>query len=78
MDKLSKEDYNNEPVLYCSECLSLKIREVDGTDFCDKCGSTDVKEANIHDWENMYALKYNEKYLNLENNGRSKRNENCF
>lgn len=42
MDKLSKEDYNNEPVYYCSECLSLKIRDIDGTDYCDKCGSTNI------------------------------------
>lgn len=78
MNKLSKEDYNNEPVLYCSECLSLRIREIDETNFCDKCGSTSIKEAHISDWEHIYALKYGEKYLKLENNGRSKRNENCL
>lgn len=65
MDKLSKEDYNNEPVLYCSECLSLRIRNIDDTDYCDKCGSTDIKEANIHDWEYMYAKKYSGNFLNL-------------
>lgn len=64
MSKLNKEDYNNEPVFYCSECLSLKIREIDGTDFCDDCGSTDIKEADIHEWEEMYAKKYGENYLN--------------
>ena len=65
MDKLSKEDYNNEPVFYCSECLSLKIRNIDDTDYCDKCGSTDIKEANIHEWEDMYAKKYSGNFLNL-------------
>ena len=43
MDKLSKEDYNNEPVYYCTECMSLRIRNIDGTDYCDKCGSTNIE-----------------------------------
>lgn len=64
MSKLNKEEYNSEPVFYCSECLSLKIREIDETDYCDKCGSTDIKEANIHDWEEMYEKKYGKSYLN--------------
>ena len=51
MDKLSKEDYNNEPVYYCSECLSLKIRDIDGTDYCDKCGSTNIEQIHIQEWE---------------------------
>ena len=55
MDKLTKEDYNNEPVFYCSECLSLRIRSLDDIDYCDKCGSTSIEEANIKDWEAMYT-----------------------
>ena len=43
MDKLSKEEYNNEPVYYCSDCLSLRIRDIDGTEYCDKCGSTNIE-----------------------------------
>lgn len=65
MDKLSKEDYNNEPVYYCSECLSLKIRDIDGTDYCDKCGSTNINQTHIYEWEQMYNKKYNGNYLNL-------------
>lgn len=65
MDKLSKEDYNNEPVYYCSECLSLKIRDIDGTDYCDKCGSTNISQTHIQEWEQMYNKKYNGNYLNL-------------
>ena len=63
MDKLTKEDYNNEPVFYCSECLSLRIRSLDDIDYCDKCGSTSIEEANIKDWEAMYTKKYNENYI---------------
>ena len=65
MNKLSKEEYNNEPVYYCSECLSLKIRDIDGTDYCDKCGSTNINQTHINEWEQMYVRKYNGNYLNL-------------
>lgn len=58
--------YNEEPVAYCAECLSLKILSVDGIDYCDKCGSTFIKEANIFDWERMYAAKYAGNYLDMK------------
>lgn len=57
-------EYNAVPVVYCADCLSLKILAVDGIDYCEKCGSTNTKEANIFDWEKMYAAKYGENYLN--------------
>jgi hypothetical protein len=44
--------------------LSLAIRIEDGTEYCDKCGSTEVESANIFDWEKMYGLKYGGNYLN--------------
>lgn len=59
-------EYNSIPVLYCSDCLSLKIRLVDGMDYCDECGSTNIKETDIFDWEKMYVNKYLEKYLNTK------------
>lgn len=64
MDKLTKEDYNNEPVFYCSECLSLRIRSLDDIDYCDKCGSTSIEQTHISEWETMYTKKYNENYIN--------------
>lgn len=68
MDKLEQnsqhDTYNAEPVVYCKRCLSLAIRSEDGTDYCDKCGSTEIEEANIFDWEKMYGLKYSGNYLN--------------
>lgn len=59
-------DYNAEPVLYCKHCLSLKIRnipKVENSDYCDKCGSTDIGECSIEGWENMYYNKYGHKFL---------------
>ena len=56
-------EYNKEPVIYCAKCLSLAIREIDGEDYCDKCGSTEIKSCTIYEWENMYQKAYGKKYL---------------
>lgn len=57
--------YNDEPVLYCKHCLSLKIRDagLESLTYCDDCGSTDIEETDIFSWENMYEGKYGFKYL---------------
>ena len=60
------DEYNAIPVVYCADCLSLKVLTVDGIDYCEKCGSTNTKEANIFDWEKMYAAKYAGSYLNMK------------
>lgn len=70
MDKLSKEQYNQEPVFYCAHCLSLDIELTDSEDsnslsFCGQCGATDIKSTDIHTWEQMYEERYGEKYLKL-------------
>lgn len=72
MSILNQEDYNNEPVLFCSECLSLRIMSLDNTDFCDKCGSTNIVSSNIKDWEDLYFKKYNHKFIEY---GRRKKDE---
>lgn len=64
--KLSKEEYNKEPVLYCKNCLSLRILSVRGmedSDYCDECGSTVIESSSVEDWENLYKKRYGTKYL---------------
>lgn len=68
-------NYNDIPVYYCTQCLSLRIMEVQGIsgmNFCDECNSTDIAKANIFEWEKLYEQKYGFKFL--EKNGREKRN----
>lgn len=66
MNRKSKE-YNKEPVLYCKNCLSLRVKNMsDIFDYCDKCGSTDIQETTIDKWEEMYILRYGHKYLNIK------------
>lgn len=55
----SKEEYNKIPVVYCKNCLSLKIRILsDNVDYCDKCGCTDTDSTDIESWREMYKKKY--------------------
>ena len=58
-------DDNN--VLYCPECLSLKILSFGETDvmYCGECGCTDIKETDIEDWDKKYQSKYGKKFITL-------------
>ena len=56
--------YDNIPVAYCKQCLSLAVMRDDIlVDYCDKCGCTDIEYTDIHTWETMYEKKYGQKYL---------------
>ena len=66
MNNTLKEQYNNEPVFYCKNCLSLKIKTVmvdSDLDFCDECGATDIDKTHIKDWENKFKERYGFNYL---------------
>lgn len=63
----SKQEYNEEPVFYCKNCLSLKIKTVQvdsNLDYCDECGSTDIAQTNIEEWRDIYKNRYGTDYLN--------------
>lgn len=58
---MMQEEFNEIPVYYCRKCLSLKIRDVEhieDSEYCDECGSTDIEQANIEDWDAMYVARY--------------------
>jgi hypothetical protein len=64
--KEENQKYNDEPVFYCKNCLSLRIRFIpvmQDSDYCDECGCTDIKEAKVEDWEKLYIEKYGHKYI---------------
>jgi hypothetical protein len=67
MVKLSKSSleskYNEEPVFYCKDCLSLFIVNLDETNpedgcYCEKCSRTDIGETDIMSYREMYKTKY--------------------
>lgn len=62
----SKEGYNSIPVYYCKKCLSLKIKTVpgmEGLDYCEECGATNVESTDIETWRQQYRDKYGLDYL---------------
>lgn len=65
----SKIEYNLEPVYYCDNCLSLRIKTFDSNiDFCSECGNTDIANTSIVEWEKLYHNKYNKNHLTHEKN----------
>lgn len=64
---MSPDDYDEIPVYYCKECLSLKIMRVAGLKdacYCDDCGSTNIDETSIEEWDSLYKRKHGFSQLN--------------
>ena len=57
-------DYDSEPVAYCSKCYYLKIKHDDyiDQDCCMECGCTDIIESPVEVWEQKYEKKYGRKF----------------
>jgi len=63
---MAKQEYNSEKVFYCSNCLSLKIRDVEhieNSEYCEDCGSTDIKTSSIEEWDRLYLNRFRHHYL---------------
>lgn len=66
IEKFPKEEYDKIPVLYCKNCLSLRIMgvpSIDDASFCDDCGSSDVEQCTIEEWQKMYKDRYGFDFL---------------
>lgn len=63
--KEKHENYNIEPVRYCSECYSLAIKYEDSldTEVCSHCGCTKISETSIEEWEALYEKRYGHKFV---------------
>lgn len=66
---MTKEEYNKEPVHYCTRCLSLAQKSFSDYYYCDNCGCTNSESSSIEEWENKYVNMYGHKFI--EDNGRS-------
>lgn len=61
--RMKDNEYDDIPVYYCKHCLSLLIKADEFVgDFCADCGSTDIGETLIEDWEKLYFKKYKKKF----------------
>ena len=73
LNMLEKSIMNNEPITYCKTCLSIHIKTVEFPDteagenrnvhYCVPCGNTELTEAHIEEWEDLYEEKYGERFL---------------
>lgn len=66
--KLSKEDYNEEPIHICTHCNSLYIKVLDNTNigYCVDCGNTDIEQGHIEDWLFKQKLRESKNLNTLE------------
>ena len=62
LEKQKKNPYNDEPVYYCKDCLSLHIeivgRPEDNDSVCVDCNRTDIAKTDIFTWREMWKEKY--------------------
>lgn len=66
MSKKTKiEEYDSEPVTFCSRCYSLNIRHDDSMDLdcCGKCGCTDFRTASVAEWEKLFENRFGHKFI---------------
>lgn len=66
LNKEKQSEYNKEPIYYCKNCLSLRVRNIpliEQSDYCDECGSTNIEQSTIEEWEEIYKNKFGHKYL---------------
>lgn len=64
------KEYDEEPVVFCAKCYSLKIKHDEDIDLdcCEECGSTDFKTADIYTWEKLFKGRYKHKYIDIKHN----------
>jgi len=68
MSLYSQEEYNNEPVHYCVNCLSLNIKEINKSTLhaCLECGNIKIEETSIDNWNELYNKQYGRYFLSEE------------
>jgi len=58
------QDYDSEPVFYCTRCYSLKVKYEEAIDAecCGECGCSDIASCSIEEWETKFQKRYGNKY----------------
>lgn len=75
--------YDNEPIHYCENCLSIKIKEIgNNTNYyaCLDCGCTDLEEDDMDEWVKLYTERYGKAFLDLNKEAAEEDSdkENCI
>jgi len=54
----NRKEYDEEPVSYCTRCLSLRVMRLSGGgSYCDTCGCTDIGRCDIEEWKRKRDLR---------------------
>jgi hypothetical protein len=63
---MTKEEYNQIPVHYCKNCLSLAIIKSDDNShvFCKDCGGTEMSVTSIDTWEFLFEQEFGKLFVN--------------
>lgn len=66
---MTKKEYNNEPIYFCSECLSPAVvfDESEDRDVCKDCGGINITRASLEVWEEKFGNVYGVSYLCIPN-----------
>lgn len=65
-----KNRYDEEPVMYCTRCLSLAVMaDKKGRLYCSKCGAdaTRIDVCDIYKWESLYKRVFGSSYIPQKN-----------
>tara|TARA_R110000851_G_scaffold71614_3_gene159202 strand:+ start:5521 stop:5742 length:222 start_codon:yes stop_codon:yes gene_type:complete len=69
---MTKEEYNDVPVSYCTKCISLKVITLTGMDnlkfdtpehYCSNCGNAEIGETHIENFKLKYQKFYGKDHL---------------
>ena len=64
---MTKDQYNDEPIHFCKDCLSINIRYTrEDIDYCDSCGSVDIETTHVSNWIHYYIRKYGKPFLKIK------------
>lgn len=53
-------------VYYCTQCMSLFVKNEGFVDVCGHCGSTDIEKTSMRLYDELYKQRFGKKLFNLD------------
>ena len=62
---MNSNDYENEPLFYCTKCLSLAVMQDGKRLWCGHCGASaeHLDVTSIERWEELYQERHGQPFL---------------
>lgn len=61
-----KINYNDEPIYYCKNCLSICIINGKFMDYCADCGSTNISQTSMEEYDEIRYKRFGKRLFNLK------------